>query len=60
MKVRFRLVGVPPAEAEKEIEIDPEMTVAEVKQKVIKEFNLSSEIDINLINTGKQDNKKNK
>ncbi|MFO8020573.1 MAG: hypothetical protein R6U96_18265 [Promethearchaeia archaeon] len=59
MKVRFRLVGVPPKEAVKEIEIDPEMTVAEVKEKIIEKFNLQHNMDINLIDSVK-DNKSKK
>lgn len=49
MKVRFRLVGAPPEEAEMEIEIDPAMTVGEIKAKIRKEFDLPDTFEINLI-----------
>jgi hypothetical protein len=48
-KYRFRLAGVPPEVAEKEIEIDPDLPVKEVKELVRKAFNLPPGFDIQLI-----------
>ncbi|OLS13894.1 MAG: hypothetical protein RBG13Loki_2488 [Promethearchaeota archaeon CR_4] len=48
-KFRFRLAGVPPEEAEKEIDIAPNLTVLEVKELVRKTFKLPLDFDIQLI-----------
>lgn len=58
MKVRFRLVGAPPGEAVKEIEVNPEMTVGEIKKIIRKKFNLPTTFELNLIDSfpNKKDN----
>jgi hypothetical protein len=48
-KYRFRLAGVPPEQAEKDIAIDPDLTVIEAKELVRKAFNLSPDFDLQLI-----------
>jgi hypothetical protein len=52
------LVGAPPGEAVKEIEIDPEMTVGEVKKIIRKKFNLPKTFELNLVDSfhNKKDN----
>ena len=42
MKYTFRLIGVPPEEAIKTIEIDDNLTVGEVKKIIMKEFKLTA------------------
>ncbi len=59
IKYRFRLAGVPPDESEKEIEIDPDLSVKEVKELVRKAFNLPPRFDIQLIIPDRTSNPKN-
>jgi hypothetical protein len=49
VKYRFRLAGVDPEHAEREIDIDPDETIAEVKEKVRRAFHLQSDLNIELI-----------
>ena len=42
VKYTFRLIGIPPEEAMKTIEIDDNLTVGEVKKIIMKEFKLTS------------------
>ena len=49
-KYKFRIVGAPPGEDIKEIDIDENLTVGEVKELIRKELNLPSGVkDIELI-----------
>ena len=49
-KYKFRIIGVPPEEAIKEIEVPDDATVKEVKALIAKELGLDPEIvDLNLI-----------
>ena len=53
MQYRFRLTGVPPDQAIKMIEVDPNHTIAEVKKNVQKEFKLNPILSIQFIYRGK-------
>jgi len=55
-KYRFRIIGVPPEEAIKEIDIPDDVTVKEVKLIIAKELGIDPEVvDLNLIwNKGKR------
>lgn len=49
-KYRFRIIGLPPEEAMKEIDILDDITVKEVKNIIAKELGIDPEIvDLNLI-----------
>ncbi len=48
-KYKFRLAGVSPEQAQKEIEIPPDLSVKEVKEIVRKAYNLPPDFDIQLI-----------
>ncbi len=48
-KYKFRLAGVSPEQAEKEIEIPDDLSVKEVKELVRKAYNLPKDFDIQLI-----------
>ncbi len=50
---RFRLTGVPPDQAIKLIEIDPNQTIAEIKKIVQKEYKLNPILAIQFIFKGK-------
>ncbi len=48
-KYRFRLTGVPPESAEKEVDIPSDLSVKEVKELIRKAYNLPADFDIQLI-----------
>ena len=50
---RFRLTGVPPDQAIKLIEIDPNQSIAEIKKIVQKEYKLNPILAIQFIFKGK-------
>jgi len=50
---RFRLTGVPPDQAMKNIEIDPEKSVGEIKKSVQQEYKLNPILAIQFIYKGK-------
>jgi hypothetical protein len=50
---RFRLTGVPPDQAIKMISVDPNLTVAEIKKVVQKEYKLNPILQIQFIFKGK-------
>ncbi len=50
---RFRLTGVPPDQAIKMIDVDPNLTVAEIKKTVQKEYKLNPILQIQFIFKGK-------
>ncbi|HMF31618.1 MAG TPA: hypothetical protein VKK79_09400 [Candidatus Lokiarchaeia archaeon] len=51
VKYRFRLAGVAPDQAEREIDIGPDETVGDIKEKVRNAFHLQSDLTIELIVT---------
>ena len=53
VRYRFRLAGVPPAEAIKLVDLDEDRTVAEVKESIHKAYNLEFEVGIYLIHKGR-------
>ena len=53
MQFRFRLTGVPPDQAIKMIEINPEMSIAQIKKDVQKEYRLNPILAIQFIFKGK-------
>jgi hypothetical protein len=50
---RFRLTGVPPDQAIKEVEIDPNSTISDVKKTVQQEYKLNPILAIQFIFKGK-------
>ncbi|TXT53871.1 MAG: hypothetical protein BAJALOKI1v1_2280004 [Promethearchaeota archaeon] len=50
---RFRLTGVPPDQAIKQIEVDPSQTIAEIKKNVQQEYKLNPVLAIQFIFKGK-------
>ncbi len=50
---RFRLTGVPPDQAIKEIEVDPNQSIAEIKKSVQREYKLNPILAIQFIFKGK-------
>ena len=50
---RFRLTGVPPDQAIKLIEVDPNQSIAEIKKTVQREYKLNPILAIQLIFKGK-------
>ena len=50
---RFRLTGVPPDQAIKMIECDPNKSVNEIKKKVLQEYNINPILAIQFIYSGK-------
>lgn len=53
MNYRFRLIGVPPDQALKSIEVDPDLTVAQIKRLVQRSYKLNEILHINFIFKGK-------
>ena len=53
VQYRFRLTGVPPDQAIKLIEVDPNNTIAETKKTVQHEYRLNPILSINFIYRGK-------
>ena len=52
-KYQFRLAGVPPAEAIKLIDVDPLLSVADIKRSVQREYKLNPILAIQFIWRGK-------
>jgi hypothetical protein len=50
---RFRLTGVPPDQAIKQIEVDPSQTISEIKKSVQQEYKLNPVLAIQFIFKGK-------
>ena len=50
---RFRLTGVPPDQAIKMIEIDPNLSISDIKKNVQKEYKLNPILAIQFIFKGK-------
>lgn len=53
VQYRFRLTGVPPDQAIKMIEVDPNQSVAEIKKSVQREYKLNPILAIQFIYKGK-------
>lgn len=53
VQYRFRLVGVPPDQAMKLVEIDPNLMVAEVKKSIQHTYKLNQILAIHLLYRGK-------
>jgi hypothetical protein len=53
VQYRFRLTGVPPDQAIKLIEVDPNQTIAEIKKSVQREYKLNPILAIQFIFKGK-------
>ena len=53
VQYRFRLTGVPPDQAIKLIEVDPNQTMAEIKKIVQREYRLNPILGIQAIYRGK-------
>ena len=53
VQYRFRLTGVPPDQAIKMIDVDPNLSVAEIKKTVQKSYRLNPILSIQFIFKGK-------
>ncbi len=50
---RFRLTGVPPEQAIKQVEVDPSQSIADIKKTVQQEYKLNPVLAIQFIFKGK-------
>jgi hypothetical protein len=53
VEFKFRLTGVPPDQAMKSIDLDPNLTIAELKKAVQKEYKLNPILAVQFIFKGK-------